>query len=78
MLERNAATADVIGLVGATGHLHPREVVQEVNRAVLHAVGGRLRDDATVLCLDWHGGGERDRKAAAGANRDGASPPRTG
>jgi hypothetical protein len=76
VLERNAATADVIGLVAATGHLHPREVVQEINRAVLRAVDGKLRDDATALCLDWYGGGERDREADAGANQDGASPPR--
>src|SRR5215203_5470216 len=76
VLERNAATADVIGLVAATGDLHPREVVQEINRAVLRAVDGKLRDDATVLCLDWYGGGERDREADAGANQHGASPPR--
>ena len=78
VLERNAATADIVGLVAGTGDLHPREVVQEVNRAVLRAVGGALRDDATVLCLDWFGGGERAREADAGANRDGASPPRPG
>ena len=45
VLERNAATADVVGLVAATGDLHPREVVQEINRAVLRAVDGKLRDD---------------------------------
>ncbi len=75
VLDRNAATADVHGLVAATGDLHPREVVQEINRAVLHAVEGTLRDDATVLCLDWYGGGERDRDADAGANHHGASAP---
>ena len=74
--ERNAAAADVLGLVAATRDLHPREVVQEVNQAVLRAVGGRLRDDATVLCLDWYGGGERDRDASGGANEDRASPAR--
>lgn len=78
VLERNAATADVVGLVAATRDLHPREVVQEINRAVLRAVDGRLRDDATVLCLDWYGGGERDRDAEGGANQRGASAPRTG
>ena len=30
VLERNAAIADVFGLVAATGDLHPREVVQEI------------------------------------------------
>jgi serine phosphatase RsbU (regulator of sigma subunit) len=67
VLDRNAAAADVVGLVAATGDLHPREVVQEINLAVLRAVGGTLRDDATVLCLDWYGGGERDRDVAPGA-----------
>ena len=76
VLERNAATADVIGLVAATSDLHPREVVQEITRAVLRAVDGKLRDDATALCLDWYGGGERDRQVDAGANQHGASPPR--
>jgi len=50
-------------------------VVQEITRAVLRAVDGGLRDDATALCLDWYGGGERDRQVDAGANRAGASPP---
>jgi hypothetical protein len=76
ILERNAATADVFGLLAATGDLHPREVVQEITSAVLRAVGGTLRDDATVLCLDWYGGGERDRQADAGANHHHTSPPR--
>lgn len=55
--------------------LHPREVVQEITRAVLRAVDGKLRDDATALCLDWYGGGERDRQVKAGANQASASPP---
>jgi hypothetical protein len=76
VLERNAAAADVVGLVAATGDLHPRDVVQEINRAVLRAVDGKLRDDATALCLDWYGGGERDREVNAGANQHGASPAR--
>ncbi len=29
---------------------------------------GRLMDDATILCLDWHGGERRDRDTRAGAN----------
>jgi serine phosphatase RsbU (regulator of sigma subunit) len=76
VLERNAATADVVGLMAATGDLHPREVVQEITRAILRAVDGKLRDDATTLCLDWYGGGERDRQVDAGANQHGASPRR--
>jgi serine phosphatase RsbU (regulator of sigma subunit) len=78
VLERNAATADVMGVIAATGDLHPREVVQEITRAVMRAVDGKLRDDATVLCLDWYGRGERDRQVKAGANKLGASPPRAG
>jgi hypothetical protein len=75
VLERNAAQVDILDLLATTGDLHPREVVHEITRAVLRAVGGTLRDDATVLCLDWYGGGERDRHAEAGANHDRASPP---
>jgi serine phosphatase RsbU (regulator of sigma subunit) len=76
VLERNAAAADVVGLVAATSDLHPREVVQEITRAILRAVDGKLRDDATTLCLDWYGGGERDLQVDAGANQYRASPPR--
>lgn len=77
VLDRNAASADVAALLAATADLHPRELVQEINRAILRAAGGRLQDDATALCFDWYGGGERDRDAHAGANQDGTSPPRT-
>jgi len=38
---------------------------------VLEASGGQLRDDATALCLDWHGGPPRNRDATSGANREG-------
>ena len=75
VLDRNAATADIIGVIAATGDLHPREVVQEITKAVLRAVDGKLRDDATALCLDWYGGGERDRRIDAGANQPSDSPP---
>jgi Stage II sporulation protein E (SpoIIE) len=76
VLERNATRVNILDLLAATGDLHPREVVQELTGAVLRAVDGTLRDDATVLCLDWYGGGERDRQADAGANHHRASPPR--
>jgi len=60
-------------LVGAerpqTGALHAREAVQHLTQAVLGASRGELRDDATVLCLDWEGGVPRDRDADSGANR---------
>jgi homoaconitase/3-isopropylmalate dehydratase large subunit len=53
--------------------MHAREAVQHLTQAVLQASGGRLRDDATALCLDWHGGPPRDREATSGANREGRS-----
>jgi hypothetical protein len=37
--------------------------------AVIQAADGELKDDATALCLDWHGGPGRKRTSAAGANR---------
>ena len=69
MLERNATKVDVISVLTASQALHPREAVQELTRAVVEACGGELRDDATVLCFDWHGGPPRDRDASAGADR---------
>ena len=51
----------------ASAHLHPREAIQYLTHAVLDAVGGELRDDATSLCLDWHGGVQGDRVSHAGA-----------
>jgi serine phosphatase RsbU (regulator of sigma subunit) len=69
MLEQSAGTVDVPSLLAANRQLHPREAVQELTRAVVDACGGSLRDDATVLCLDWHGGPKRDRDASSGADR---------
>ena len=69
MLERNAEAVDVLSVLTNCQHLHPREAVQELTRAVVEACGGDLRDDATVLCFDWDGGPQRDRDASAGADR---------
>ncbi|MFF7559438.1 PP2C family protein-serine/threonine phosphatase [Streptomyces pseudovenezuelae] len=55
MLERGAATADLASVIHATGALHPRDAVRALTAAVLDACHGSLRDDATVLVLDWHG-----------------------
>jgi hypothetical protein len=49
--------------------MHAREAVQHLTQEVLGASRGELRDDATVLCLDWEGGVPRDRDADSGANR---------
>ena len=69
LLERNASTVDVPSVLLAGRHLHPREAVQEVTRAIVDACGGKLSDDATVLCFDWHDGEVRARDASAGADR---------
>jgi serine phosphatase RsbU (regulator of sigma subunit) len=75
MLERNAATLDVAAALAASADLHPREVVHELGAAVLHATEGDLRDDATMVCLDWYGGPPRERTTSHGADPDLASDP---
>src|SRR5213080_3870891 len=69
MLERDAALMNIGAILTASIDMHPREAVQHLTEAVLQASGGQLRDDATALCLDWHGGLPRDRDATSGANR---------
>jgi serine phosphatase RsbU (regulator of sigma subunit) len=69
MLERDAAGMNIAAILTAGIDMHPREAVQHLTQAVLEASGGQLRDDATALCLDWHGGLPRDRDATSGANR---------
>lgn len=54
MLDRNAADVDMVRLVAEGAGMHPREAVQHLTRAVKET-GGQLGDDATVLCIDWHG-----------------------
>ena len=75
MLERNAASLDVAAALADSAALHPREVVHELGAAVLKATGGDLRDDATMVCLDWYGGPQRGRSSAFGADHALASPP---
>jgi serine phosphatase RsbU (regulator of sigma subunit) len=74
MLERNAARLDVAKALSQTRDLHPRETVHELGAAVLNATGGDLRDDATVLVLDWYGGPPRLRDSTHGASAKYASP----
>lgn len=73
MLERHAAELDFHATLRDTAHLHPREVVHALGAAVLRITGGALRDDATVLCLDWYGG-SASREARHGASQEYASP----
>ncbi|MEU8576538.1 PP2C family protein-serine/threonine phosphatase [Streptomyces asoensis] len=56
MQERGASAVDLASVVRDTGAQHPREAVRSLTSAVLDACRGNLRDDATVLILDWHGG----------------------
>jgi serine phosphatase RsbU (regulator of sigma subunit) len=72
MLERHAADLDFYTTMRDTAHLHPREVVHALGAAVLRITGGNLRDDATVLCLDWYGGSAH-RETCNGASQEHAS-----
>jgi serine phosphatase RsbU (regulator of sigma subunit) len=71
MLERDATGLNIAAILTAGIDMHAREAVQHLTQAVLQASGGQLRDDATALCLDWHGGPPRDRDVTSGANREG-------
>lgn len=55
MSERDAAEAEINSLLATLGDLHPREAVKVLTDAVLHVTGGAMRDDATVLIIDWYG-----------------------
>jgi serine phosphatase RsbU (regulator of sigma subunit) len=68
MLERDAARLELADVLLKTRSAHPREVVQFLGAAVLEATNSDLRDDATVLCLDWHGGPPRRRRSSGGAD----------
>jgi serine phosphatase RsbU (regulator of sigma subunit) len=67
VLEREAAAGNVGAVLGASGADHARQAVQHLIQAAVDASGGHLKDDATALCLDWHGGPARSRLAVAGA-----------
>lgn len=62
MSERNAAEAEIESLLGTLGHLHAREAVQALTSAVLDVTGGAVRDDATVLIIDWYGSSTGPRR----------------
>ena len=77
MLERNAVGVDLPAEIRATRALHPREAVRSLADRVLDATGHALSDDATVLCVDWHGGHGRDRGSVHGAEPLRVSGPLT-
>lgn len=68
MQERRAESVDLPALMTATASEHAREVVRALVAAVTDACDGKLQDDATVMCLDWHGPTTKGRQAHAGAN----------
>ncbi|MEV6759139.1 PP2C family protein-serine/threonine phosphatase [Streptomyces sp. NPDC051105] len=73
MLERNANRFDLSDLVVRTRALHPREAARALIGAIVDVNLGHLQDDATVMCLDWHGVGHFRRDAATGADLTDAS-----
>ena len=77
MIERNAVAVDFPAVIAQTRTLHPREAVRALADRVLQATSNRLNDDATVLCLDWHGGHGETRNSHHGAEQRRASLPLT-
>ncbi|MEU6851733.1 PP2C family protein-serine/threonine phosphatase [Actinacidiphila alni] len=75
MLERNAKALDLAGMIIRTRELHPREAARALIGMVVDAADGHLQDDATVICLDWHGTGRSRRDADTGADLTEASSP---
>lgn len=75
MLERNLATFDLGHAITETRTLHAREVVRYLADSALDATGHALSDDATVLCLDWHGDRDGHRDSISGADPQRASQP---
>ena len=69
-LETSTTTMAQLLLEGAD--LHPREVVQLLTSTVVGLQRGAPRDDATAVCVDWHGGTE-GRESSGGSDVQGAS-----
>ncbi len=75
VVERNAIGSGLPDALRATRELHPREAVRSLADRLLEVTGHELRDDATILCLDWHGGHGRERTTVNGAEPLRVSPP---
>jgi serine phosphatase RsbU (regulator of sigma subunit) len=69
IIERNTGDIDVGAMLAQSAGMHAREAVQHIIQAILRATNGALNDDATALCLDWHGGPVRERMTDSGANQ---------
>ncbi|MEV0094909.1 PP2C family protein-serine/threonine phosphatase [Streptomyces sp. NPDC050738] len=79
MQERAAAALDLPALVHDTRTSHPREAVRALTTSVLNACRGDLKDDATVLILDWHGPAPRgERESVPVQVRRGTTAARLG
>ncbi|MEU9312033.1 PP2C family protein-serine/threonine phosphatase [Streptomyces sp. NPDC048256] len=63
MQDRDASAVDLAAVIHDTRALHPREAVRSLTAAVLDACRGDLKDDATVLILDWHGNRRRPEES---------------
>ena len=68
-LEDKGMDVDIPAILISTSGRHPRQVVQELSGRILGAAARGFRDDATVVCVDWHGPQEL-RPATAGASHD--------
>jgi serine phosphatase RsbU (regulator of sigma subunit) len=79
MLERGAATVDVVAEIALSRHLHPREVTRRLTDKILEVTGAALADDATLLVLDWYDEhGRRERATVSGAEPSHASAAGSG
>ena len=74
-LDRKAASMDLLRAIHDTMSLHPREAARALADSVLEATDHALSDDATLLCLDWHGHHDLDRETSSGAEPERASEP---
>lgn len=74
MLERNAASLDLVDAIVHTRPLHPREATHRLTDMVLSQAGPTLADDATIVVVDWHGGHGHPRRTSGGAEQWRTSP----